>query len=169
MSRKICTLLLYTHFDIERFRDITLAQLIVILEKTALKDLNKGYFIVMDDRKKNIKAFAQMYLSKDSYMFCHLFMQCDFQVNCPWYSKDVQKSVGEYIKYVSSDLKEDLVNIHQTCRVNDHVNNLFSSNLKTIDGWATNVENGKWNGNETIKSACGNSNENIKQWYGERA
>jgi len=41
MMRRICATLLEAYFDIEKFRDITIAQLIAILKKTKLSKLTQ--------------------------------------------------------------------------------------------------------------------------------
>lgn len=142
-TRQLCSLLLETHLEIEKFRDITLAQLIVILDKTELKTLNEGYLLAMLDRKEKVKTFIETYIIQGNDLFCHLFMPSDFLINDPWYTTESRENVEDYLNHISYDTKTALASVRDECEVNRHVNSIqYTENSEPPEGWSFSVENG---------------------------
>jgi len=120
IMRKLCGLLLQTYFQVEKFRDITSNQLIVILARTSLKRLIDGYLILQDERKRSISEFVDTYLINEveptkNQMFCPLFGQFPNIYDNPWISENTRQSVVDYIKFVRSDPIDILTNNYKEC------------------------------------------------------
>ena len=123
-TRKLCALLLETYFSIEKFRDITLSQLIAILERSPLKNLVSGYLIIMDNRKTAMETFVYEYLLREedpenTDMFCPLFQPCEisYEGYCPWISDAQRQGIQDYLNYISPESKDVWSNIYHLCNV----------------------------------------------------
>ena len=123
-TRKLCALLLETYFSIEKFRDITLTQLIVILEGSPLKNLVSGYLIVLDDRKTAMKKFVSNYLineedPEDIALFCPLFQSCEISYSgyCPWSSDSQRQGIVDYLTFISPETIDVWSNIYHLCNI----------------------------------------------------
>ena len=123
-TRKLCALLLETYFSIEKFRDITLSQLIVILERSPLKNLVSGYLIIMDNRKTAMETFVSEYLLREedpenTDMFCPLFQPCEisYEGYCPWISDAQRQGIEDYLTYISPESIDVWSNVYHLCNV----------------------------------------------------
>ena len=123
-TRKLCALLLETYFSIEKFRDITISQLVVILERSPLKDLVSGYIVIMEDRKTSMREFVNEYLveaedPENRPLFCPLFQSCQisYYKYCPWSSDTQRQGIQDYLTFVSPATKDVWSKIYQLCNV----------------------------------------------------
>ena len=123
-TRKLCALLLETYFSIEKFRDITLSQLVVILEKSPLKNLVSGYLMIMEDRKTAMKTFVNEYLvteeeQENTALFCLLFQPCEISYSeyCPWSSDIQREGIKDYLTFISPGTKDVWSNIYNLCNI----------------------------------------------------
>ena len=123
-TRKLCALLLETYFSIEKFRDITLSQLVVILEKSPLRNLVSGYLMIMEDRKIVMKTFVNEYLVRgedpeNTALFCPLFQPCEISYSeyCPWSSDSQREGIQDYLTFISPETKDVWSNVYNLCNV----------------------------------------------------
>ena len=123
-TRKLCALLLETYFTIEKFRDITLSQLVVILENSPLENLVSGYLIIMDDRKNAMKTFVNEYLVKEedpesTVLFCPLFQPCEISYDdyCPWSTDTQRQGIQDYLTFISPETKDVWSDVYHLCNV----------------------------------------------------
>ena len=123
-KNSVCALLLETYFSIEKFRDITLSQLIVILERSPLKNLVSGYLIIMDNRKTAMETFVYEYLLREedpenTDMFCPLFQPCEisYEGYCPWISDTQRQSIQDYLTFISPASEDIWSEVYHLCNV----------------------------------------------------
>ena len=123
-TRKLCALLLETYFSIEKFRDITLTQLIIILESSPLKNLVSGYLMILDDRKTAMEKFVSNYLinkdnPEDIALFCPLFQPCGISYSgyCPWSSDSQRQGIVDYLTFISPETIDVWSNIYHLCNI----------------------------------------------------
>merc|ERR1719225_712745 len=120
LMRQICALLLETYFEVEKFRDITLAQVMAILDKTLLKELNMGYLVISGHRTRSIQQFVEDYLIRkkkpeENPMFCSLLGPFQNSYDYPWSSPTDRRSVIDYLQFVRPESKELFVNMYSLC------------------------------------------------------
>ena len=99
----------------EKFRDITLMQVLVIMERTPLKRLNDGYLILQEKRKSNIRQFVDTFLINMEDLsvkniYCALFGPLKNSYDSPWESETTKQSVEDYVRYVRADAADILAN-----------------------------------------------------------
>ena len=161
-AKKICALLLQAHTEVEKFREITLSQLIIILNKSPLKELTEGYLIINEDRKTDMKTFLSNYVSKDKNLLCHIFLPCKVRYECPWATESQRRSVTDYITFVSPEAGDVFRNIYTECTINDQANYILQSSKTIARGWKIDVTFGRWSSDEIKAKAevC------LPSWYG---
>ena len=97
-----------------------MSQLVVILARTELNELNDGYLILQNKRKSSVRSFVDAYLiNKDKpteyVMFCPLFGEFPNSYDNAWMSKVTRQSVVDYVTFIRSEAKDIIGGSYEDC------------------------------------------------------
>ena len=105
--KKTCLFLIHTVVTIEKYRYITVTNLINMLQSTNLRQLNGGYLKVQKRRKTKIKSWIDTTLLSDPTMSCIISYKMLTQY---WTSKE-QLEIVDFINYIDPAFSTKLANV----------------------------------------------------------
>ena len=123
LAVQTCTLLLKAYLEIEFFRDVTITQLITVMEKTDLKELNQGYLKIIEERKKERSNFIEQFVIPTNQpekgdVFCPFFMDCASKwrlENCPWKEQNDRERIRTFLSRMGSSTQKALASVEKIC------------------------------------------------------
>ena len=123
LAVQTCTLLLKAYLEIEWFRDVTITQLITVMEKTPLKELNQGYLKINEERKQEKNNFIETYVIPSNRpekgdVFCPFFMECATKwrlETCPWKEQNDKKRMMTFLSRMGSSKQKALASVDDIC------------------------------------------------------
>ena len=109
--KETCLILIHTLVTIEKYRDITMTNLINILQSTSLRQTNKGYLVVQNNRRNKLKSWIDTTLLSNEKIACTISYHRDTQY---WPSKEHQLEVDDFITYIGLSLRSKFDNISES-------------------------------------------------------
>ena len=106
LKKKFCTMIAYSYFSIEKYRDMTLIGLVSLLQKTKYSSLNPRYLEVQNLRKQNIMKWISKVFVKE--VACPVF-KTETQY---WEKQEHMNDVLDYFEYVDPTLKKNMTDLN---------------------------------------------------------
>ena len=106
LKKKFCTMIAYSYFSIEKYRDMTLIGLVSLLQKTKYSSLNPRYLKVQNQRKQDIKKWISKVFVKE--VACPVF-KTETQY---WEKQEHMNDVLDYFEYVDPSLKKNMTDLN---------------------------------------------------------